>query len=81
MNITHVSETETGVLNATEEVPGCLNPRDKNALSQSKELFTKAELGSLKALSVKTGILHITYYRIITQILKVQALNKKRGPR
>lgn len=68
VNSADVSRQHIRVLQPNEEMARCRNFKVKNALQQSRKLFTKAGL-VLQAPSVEAGILHVTHYIVTVQEL------------
>lgn len=63
------------VLKTSEKLTTFRDMKDKNTLLKSRRVSTKADW------NMKTDILYVTYYRIVTQILTMWKLNKKWFPR
>lgn len=59
MKVQQSLRTNNRVLKTDEEVNRYRDPKKKSALSQSRRIFAKTELTSLRAMSVTTGILCI----------------------
>lgn len=70
--------TEIGVLKTREVLVGYSKPKVQERIAAIQEVSYGSRACRLKVPSVKSRILHVNFFKIVTQILKIRRLSKKR---